>query len=815
MTDTATANGGVPDHDYYHSPVDSNNGIIADHDYDEEVARTTTTSSEEWKDRGAATMVKNESDENGIITSKVIKKGVKDFSFGKTLGEGSYSTVVMASDRQSLREYAIKVLDKRHIIKEKKVKYVNIEKNTLNRLGDHPGIIRLYYTFQDERSLYFVLDFAPNGELLSLIKRMGSLDEEGTRYYGSQILDAVEYMHSKGVIHRDLKPENVLLDDKMRIRITDFGTAKLLEEVPGSEPPRYPDDVRAKSFVGTAEYVSPELLTDKYVGRGCDLWAFGCILYQLIAGRPPFKASNEYQTFQKIVKLQYSYPPGFPMAVRDVVKRVLVLNPMDRASIPAIKSLGFFQGIEWDRKSIWKKTPPRLQPFKPSTNNSTSATNLNPTTPGGLVGGQRNATAKLLRQPHHYFQQQQQQPPPNDANNVPAQQSSTSASAAAKALKQQHQQNQYALQHQQHNNNYQYYQSANLAPPSTQPSSAPASPTRPGMKGRRKSSQNQVTQRQQQEAKEQQQPQDNYHQQNSSDPITAKVSNLKLDTTDGTLNKPPPQQAPNKSTTSSPKLEKKTSTSQFSTSPKLEKKKSQPVLSSQQYQIPEPTQLDAQYASFLQSYDERILKAGQVGVLTHQSGRSSTGSQAGDSDDSADMGGGTNKEPNKFKKFFGGGSSNGSHKKKRTVLVTTQARLLILDDKPKVKTEILLSTPQVQVREYQHNKKSNVGSFSVETKNKIYTIEDNKGSSEWISVIDKSRVLHNQYLNHTQQQAATTATAAALAATGSHHLPTSPNGGNNSIDNNYIMMPSQSSSYDANSSVFLQKNEERKKSRQR
>jgi len=109
---------------------------------------------------------------NGAATTRVIKKGVKDFQFGRTLGEGSYSTVVAATDRSTLKEYAIKMLDKRHIIKEDKVKYVNIEKNTLNRLGEHPGIVKLYFTFQDETTLYFVLDLAVNGELLGFIKKV-------------------------------------------------------------------------------------------------------------------------------------------------------------------------------------------------------------------------------------------------------------------------------------------------------------------------------------------------------------------------------------------------------------------------------------------------------------------------------------------------------------------------------------------------------------------------------------------------------------------------------------------------------------------
>lgn len=166
------------------------------------------SSSEEWKERGAARGIQREIDRDGRPVTKVVKKGVKDFNFGRTLGEGSYSTVIAATDRQTLREYAVKVLDKKHIIRERKVKYVSIEKDTLNRLTDHPGIVRLYYTFQDERSLYYVLDVASGGELLGVLKRMGTFDEECTRFYGAQILDAVDYMHSRGVIHRDLKPEN-------------------------------------------------------------------------------------------------------------------------------------------------------------------------------------------------------------------------------------------------------------------------------------------------------------------------------------------------------------------------------------------------------------------------------------------------------------------------------------------------------------------------------------------------------------------------------------------------------------------------------
>ena len=336
---------------------------------------TPLSSTEEWQEKGAAVGVRQEIDANGKPVLRSVTKGVKDFDFGRTLGEGSYSTVMAATDRKTNREYAMKVLSKHHIIKEKKVKYVTIEKDALNRLTEHPGVVRLYYTFQDQRSLYYVLDLCTGGELLGVLKKMTTFDVECTRFYGAQILDTIDFMHARGVIHRDLKPENVLLDDQMHVKITDFGTAKLL----GSSPrPRSAsngapstgnlldgsEDNRANSFVGTAEYVSPELLTDKNACKASDLWAFGCIIYQLLAGRPPFKAANEYLTFQKIIALNYEFPRGFPEIAKDLVERLLVLDPARRLTIDHVKNHEFFDGIRWGR-NLWKQKAPKLRSFVP------------------------------------------------------------------------------------------------------------------------------------------------------------------------------------------------------------------------------------------------------------------------------------------------------------------------------------------------------------------------------------------------------------------------------------------------------------------
>ncbi|GAA5940365.1 hypothetical protein JCM1841_003920 [Sporobolomyces salmonicolor] len=283
------------------------------------------------------------------------RRSVDDFEFGEVLGEGSYSTVTLVRTvHPPYRQYALKVLDKEHIKREKKTKYVLIERDTLKALDGHPGVIRLFWTFQDEWSLYYVLELAQNGELLKLIKKYGSLDLRSARYYIAQILSAVEFMHEKGVIHRDLKPENILLDDTMRVKITDFGTAKLLksEEMVDGRPEEQPDGrPRARSFVGTPEYVSPEVLSEgRESSFSSDFWALGCILFQLLAGRPPFQARTEYLMFQKIINLEYEFPLGFPADAKDLTEKLLVVDPTQRLGgdpksgngIEAIKAHPFF-----------------------------------------------------------------------------------------------------------------------------------------------------------------------------------------------------------------------------------------------------------------------------------------------------------------------------------------------------------------------------------------------------------------------------------------------------------------------------------------
>ncbi|KAI0789096.1 kinase-like domain-containing protein [Abortiporus biennis] len=282
-----------------------------------------------------------------------------DFEFGRILGEGSYSTVMLAKNIHTGQEFAIKVLDKGHLKRKDKMATAMAEKNTLVRLGaGHPGIVRLHSAFQDEWSLFFVLDLAKNGELQSRISKLGSLSLPCTRYYTAQIVDALDYMHSKGVIHRDLKPENLLLDDKFRIKITDFGTGKIIDT----------GATRAKTFVGTAQYVAPELLENSETSKSSDFWALGCILYQMISGRFAFQGLSEYLTWDKIKRLDYSFPDGFDEDAKDLVQKLLVRDPSERLGagepgtpydLKHLRSHPFFAGINWT--TLWTDPAPPLE----------------------------------------------------------------------------------------------------------------------------------------------------------------------------------------------------------------------------------------------------------------------------------------------------------------------------------------------------------------------------------------------------------------------------------------------------------------------
>ena len=284
----------------------------------------------------------------------------EDFEFGSLLGIGALAQVVHVRDIYSGEEYALKILDKKQIKRFGKVAQVINEKDMLSRL-DHPGVVKLYFTFQDSTWLYLALELCSNGELAELISRKGRLPLPLVKFYAGELVNVLTYLRSMGIAHRDIKPENLFISETGHLKLGDFDTAKLVissNGASGASPPAAA--ARMNTFVGTAQYVSPEMLHDSAVaGFGSDLWALGCVAYQMLVGSPPFKSNSEYVTFQKILATDYQFPDDIPEIGKQFVKSLLTLEPQDRLgfqNMDELRSHEFFNSVDLD--SLEHQDPP-------------------------------------------------------------------------------------------------------------------------------------------------------------------------------------------------------------------------------------------------------------------------------------------------------------------------------------------------------------------------------------------------------------------------------------------------------------------------
>ncbi|KAK4279582.1 hypothetical protein QN277_011340 [Acacia crassicarpa] len=290
---------------------------------------------------------------------------IQDFELGKIYGVGSYSKVVRAKKKDTGVVYALKIMDKKFITKENKTAYVKLERIVLDQL-DHPGIVRLFFTFQDTFSIYMALESCEGGELFDQITRKGRLSEDEARFYAAEVVDALEYIHSLGLIHRDIKPENLLLTAEGHIKIADFGSVKPMQDSRITVLPNAAaSDDKACTFVGTAAYVPPEVLNSSPATFGNDLWALGCTLYQMLSGTSPFKDASEWLIFQRIIARDLRFPDYFSEEAIDLIDRLLDLNPTRRPGAgpdgyAVLKMHPFFKGVDW--KNIRDQNPPKLAP---------------------------------------------------------------------------------------------------------------------------------------------------------------------------------------------------------------------------------------------------------------------------------------------------------------------------------------------------------------------------------------------------------------------------------------------------------------------
>jgi len=273
------------------------------------------------------------------------KPNAEDFEMGGILGEGSYAKVLLCKRKTTGQNFAVKMVDKNFVRRYQKEEEMLNEKRVLSML-DHPNIIKLHYTFQDEFSLYYVLELAGFGELFQLIQKMGKLPALMAQFFAAELVNALEYLHSRGIIHRDLKPENVLIAVDGHVKLTDFATSKVVQADAVNGPRR------KKSFVGTAEYVSPELLNNQPITSSADAWALGCVIFQMLSGKPPFRGESEYLTFQKILNRELVFPSFFSPESCDLINGLLTVDSSKRLgatldSYAQLKAYPFFHGIDF------------------------------------------------------------------------------------------------------------------------------------------------------------------------------------------------------------------------------------------------------------------------------------------------------------------------------------------------------------------------------------------------------------------------------------------------------------------------------------
>ncbi|RZB67362.1 CBL-interacting serine/threonine-protein kinase 3 isoform G [Glycine soja] len=177
--------------------------------------------------------------------------------------------------------------------------------------------------------IYIVLEFVTGGELFDKIVNHGRMSENEARRYFQQLINAVDYCHSRGVYHRDLKPENLLLDAYGNLKVSDFGLSALSQQVR--------DDGLLHTTCGTPNYVAPEVLNDRgYDGVTADLWSCGVILFVLVAGYLPFDDPNLMNLYKKISVAEFTCPPWLSFSARKLITRILDPDPTTRITIPEI-----------------------------------------------------------------------------------------------------------------------------------------------------------------------------------------------------------------------------------------------------------------------------------------------------------------------------------------------------------------------------------------------------------------------------------------------------------------------------------------------
>jgi 3-phosphoinositide dependent protein kinase-1 len=306
---------------------------------------------------------------------------LSEFEVLYELGAGSYARVVCARRVATGELFALKVMSKAFLLRERKAAAARRERDILAslRAAGTRGVLRLCFTFQDASSLYLGTELCAGGDLQVQLARRprGAATEREARCWVAQAACGLAALHAAPhrAVHRDVKPENILLNASGHVRLCDFGSVKLLDAHAQDAAARQAEEDAAAlrprrgrgSFAGTAEYVAPELIDGGEASPAADYWSLGCVLFQCLAGRPPFKGATEYLTYQAVLARQMEHPEECSAAARAAVDALLVVAPHARCGaahgLDDLRRLTFFADVPWER--IWEQTPPEVLPPPP------------------------------------------------------------------------------------------------------------------------------------------------------------------------------------------------------------------------------------------------------------------------------------------------------------------------------------------------------------------------------------------------------------------------------------------------------------------
>ncbi|XP_071400095.1 cGMP-dependent protein kinase 1-like isoform X2 [Centroberyx affinis] len=269
---------------------------------------------------------------------------LSDFNVVCTLGVGGFSRVELVQLKSDpSQSFAMKVLRKRHILDTSQQGHILSERRIMME-AHSPFTVRLYRTFRDSKYLYMLLEACLGGELWTVLRDRGSFDDSTTRFYTGCVIEALAFLHFRGIIYRDLKPENIILDRRGYAKLVDFGFAKKVGL-----------GKKTWTFCGTPEYVAPEIILNKGHDSSADCWSLGILIYELLSGSPPFSGPDPMKTYNIILRGidMVEFPKKINKSAANLIKRLCRDNPSERLGnqkngVKNIQKHKWYEGFNWD-----------------------------------------------------------------------------------------------------------------------------------------------------------------------------------------------------------------------------------------------------------------------------------------------------------------------------------------------------------------------------------------------------------------------------------------------------------------------------------